>query len=145
LRMDLLEVAEFFHGHLGPFLVLGLKAGLCLTRKFGRNPLKSSATIMLPLRKPYTCFIDGFQLATGCTLGKMNINVVEWKDGIKVKYVLNEHVFHLTVRKSILDNVIRKLKYGEDMHSIASLLLNMRDDELFILEKHNNFRRVILD
>ena len=67
-----------FHGHLGPYVVLGYRAGL-----LGRERLKSPgyfelrARVESPLKPPASCFIDGVQLGSGCTLGKRNIEVRE--------------------------------------------------------------------
>ncbi len=35
---ELIESAVKFHGHLGPFLILGLKAGLYANEVLGRDP-----------------------------------------------------------------------------------------------------------
>jgi formylmethanofuran dehydrogenase subunit E len=67
-----------FHGHLGPYVVLGYRAGL-----IGRERLKSpgyfdlTAKVESPLKPPASCFVDGVQLGSGCTLGKRNIEVRE--------------------------------------------------------------------
>ncbi|GAH35171.1 unnamed protein product, partial [marine sediment metagenome] len=40
---DFLLRAVEFHGHLGPYLVLGLRAGLFANQIFGRDPMKTEA------------------------------------------------------------------------------------------------------
>ena len=69
----LLKDAARFHGHLGPWLTLGLRAGRRAMTVLGRNPFRLRAAAHCPARTPYTCFIDGVQFASGCTLGKNNI------------------------------------------------------------------------
>jgi hypothetical protein len=69
----LLKDAAKFHGHLGPWLVLGLRAGRRAANVLGRNPFRLRARIHCPRKTPYTCFIDGVQFASGCTMGKGNI------------------------------------------------------------------------
>lgn len=63
-----------FHGHLGPYLVSGLRMGLLALRLLdsqGYTGLKVTAeTGVTP---PVSCLADGLQVATGCTLGKGNI------------------------------------------------------------------------
>ena len=98
---ELLEQAARFHGHLGPFLVLGLKAGLRAVEILGWKPLKMRATIILVRKIPYTCFLDGVQFATGCTLGKGNIEVLEG-DGIRALFSLEGRGIELKVRDEIL-------------------------------------------
>jgi formylmethanofuran dehydrogenase subunit E len=72
----LLACAARFHGHLGPWLALGLKAGLHARRKLRATPFTLTAKVFCPSRTPYTCFIDGIQFGCGCTLGKGNISHV---------------------------------------------------------------------
>jgi len=70
----LLADAARFHGHLGPWLVLGLKAGRHARRKLRTTPFTLTARVFCPSRTPYTCFIDGIQFGCGCTVGKGNLN-----------------------------------------------------------------------
>ena len=69
----LLKDAAKFHGHLGPWLTLGLRAGRRAVNVLGPNPFRLKSVVHCPARTPYTCFIDGVQFASGCTLGKGNI------------------------------------------------------------------------
>jgi formylmethanofuran dehydrogenase subunit E len=71
---SLLKQAARFHGHLGPWLVLGLKAGTYARRKLDASPLDLQARVFCPPRTPYTCFVDGIQFSSGCTMGKGNIS-----------------------------------------------------------------------
>jgi formylmethanofuran dehydrogenase subunit E len=68
-----LEQAAQFHGHLGPWLALGLKAGLHARRALGATPFELTARVHCPARPPYSCFVDGVQVGSGCTLGKGNV------------------------------------------------------------------------
>jgi formylmethanofuran dehydrogenase subunit E len=69
-------MAAAFHGHLGPWLVLGLRAGLYARRHLLDDPFRLEAVVRCPGRRPFTCFIDGVQCGSGCTLGKGNIRHV---------------------------------------------------------------------
>ncbi len=71
---DVLRQATRFHGHLGPWLVLGLKAGAYARRKLAASPFELRARVFCPAGTPYTCFVDGIQFSSGCTLGKGNIS-----------------------------------------------------------------------
>ncbi|MCX5710376.1 MAG: formylmethanofuran dehydrogenase subunit E family protein, partial [Candidatus Omnitrophica bacterium] len=69
-----LKEAVNFHGHLGPYLVLGLKAGEMALRKLGcKKYFGLEVKVFGALKKPKSCFIDGLQLSTGATYGKGNI------------------------------------------------------------------------
>jgi len=124
---ELLEQAARFHGHLGPFLVLGLKAGLRAVEILGWKPLKMMATIILVRKIPYTCFLDGVQFATGCTLGKGNIEVREGR-GIRALFSLEVRGIELTVR----DEVLRKAESaGSRMEEVAREFMAKKSEELF--------------
>ena len=70
----LLAAAARFHGHLGPWLVLGLHAGAYARRKLAASPFELRARVFCPAGTPYTCFVDGIQFSSGCTMGKGNIS-----------------------------------------------------------------------
>jgi hypothetical protein len=71
---DVLKQATRFHGHLGPWLVLGLNAGAYARKKLAASPFELSARVFCPAGTPYTCFVDGVQFSSGCTMGKGNIS-----------------------------------------------------------------------
>jgi formylmethanofuran dehydrogenase subunit E len=74
LTPRVLRQAAAFHGHLGPWLVLGLKAGAYARKKLAASPFELNARVFCPPRTPYTCFVDGIQFNSGCTMGKGNIS-----------------------------------------------------------------------
>lgn len=98
----ILEDASRFHCHLGPFLALGVKAGLRAVEALGYDPFKMRARVIVPkLSTPYTCFADGIQFVTGCTLGKLNIEIVEG-EGLGAEFILDSKKLELRVRDEIL-------------------------------------------
>ena len=67
-----------FHGHLGPYLVLGYRMGRIALRELGSaGHFGLSVVVYSRLRPPASCLIDGVQLGSGCTLGKRNIEIAE--------------------------------------------------------------------
>ncbi len=74
---ELVSRAVEFHGHLGPYLICGVKMGLLALRLLGsRGYSKLTVTAETGITPPVSCLIDGLQMATGCTLGKGNIAVL---------------------------------------------------------------------
>jgi len=72
--IDLKKAIEF-HGHLGPYLVLGLRAGdLALDKLHAKKYFGIEVTVHCPENPPPRCFIDGIQLSTGATFGKGNLH-----------------------------------------------------------------------
>ena len=71
----LLVAAGRFHGHIGPFLAVGLRMGLLANERLGRAPLDTEAWVKVEAEPPRSCAVDGIQFATGCTMGKANIRI----------------------------------------------------------------------
>ena len=128
--MSILERAAEFHGHLGPYLVLGMKMGLLAKNKLNATPFEIKAEIHTERKTPRSCILDGIQFTSGCTLGKGNIDVVE-SDEIFGIFFKGESKFVIRIRKDILDT----LKNISDMEEYAMILFEKRDEELFEYDK----------
>ena len=73
---DLLRIAVGFHGHLGPFLVLGLRMGILARKMLKPHGVHGlSVTVWTRREPPQSCIIDGIQISSGCTMGKGNMKV----------------------------------------------------------------------
>lgn len=71
---EMIERGIEFHGHLGPFLVLGIRMGLAALRELGSTGYSGiQADVRAGCTPPMSCLVDGIQISTGCTLGKGNI------------------------------------------------------------------------
>jgi inosine-uridine nucleoside N-ribohydrolase len=76
VRTPLLTRVLEFHGHIGPYVVLGYRAALLARERLGSpGYFDLSARVESPLVPPASCFIDGVQLGSGCTTGKRNLEV----------------------------------------------------------------------
>ncbi len=74
---ELASHAVEFHGHLGPYLICGVKMGLLALRLIrSRGYTGLTVTAETGVTPPVSCLVDGLQVATGCTLGKGNIAVL---------------------------------------------------------------------
>ncbi|RLE76362.1 MAG: hypothetical protein DRJ56_04230 [Thermoprotei archaeon] len=73
-----LEEAVRLHGHRGPWLVMGYRAGARACEVLDpTDEFSLYCVVKTPLRTPYTCAVDGIQASTRCTLGKLLISVEE--------------------------------------------------------------------
>jgi len=73
-----LERLRQFHGHLGPYVVLGIRLGTVLLRELRARPhFGLDVHVTGPLTPPPRCVLDGLQLSTGCTMGKGNLSLDE--------------------------------------------------------------------
>ena len=81
LDKELLAFGQRFHGHKCPAMPMGLRAALAAMGKLGveRAP-DGQLMALLELDEDHcaTCFADGVQVATGCTLGKGNIKKLHY-------------------------------------------------------------------
>jgi|GEM_PF-301013 len=71
------RLLKAFHGHLGPYVVLGYRLSRLAVETAGcEGHFDIEATVYTPLTPPPSCIIDGIQIGSGCTLGKRNIEVL---------------------------------------------------------------------
>lgn len=127
-----LKTARNFHGHLGPWLVLGLLMGeygikKISARKFFGLEVKVSGLN----KKPRSCLIDGLQLSTGATLGKGNIKV----NGLKIILVKfmnqkNKKSIAVSLRPEILKDLEKNMSHRE-AELMAARIYKMKPEELF--------------
>jgi len=121
-----LERAEEFHGHLGPFLVIGVRIGLVgLDEIEAAEDSSLTVAASLPLRVPFSCIIDGLQITTRCTIGNQKLSVkdsseirAEFKrknDGRKVVVALNQRMFEKLkfqlLQEKLSDEEVRQLAW----------------------------------
>ena len=81
LDKDLLELGQKFHGHRCPAMPMGLRTSLAAMKKLGvEHAPDGQLMALLELDEDHcaTCFADGVQVATGCTLGKGNIKKLHY-------------------------------------------------------------------
>ena len=106
---DMIERGKEFHGHLGPFLVLGIRMGLSALKHLGSTGYSDiHSEVRSGSSPPMSCLADGVQISTGCTLGKGNIVCLDMRraeasfssNGKSVSYEVNndilEQIRHLT-------------------------------------------------
>jgi formylmethanofuran dehydrogenase subunit E len=123
-----------FHGHLGPYLVLGLKAGSYANQIFGRDPMKTEAVIQTKTTPPQSCFADGVQFSTGCTLGKGNISLTEG-EGLLVTFKKDNHKLTLKLKKEIIEEINSLPDQEEAWKNLAKDLYQREIKEIFKVTK----------
>ena len=113
---ELRRLADF-HGHLGPYVLLGYRMGLIARRYF---PGKFYATVYTGTEPPVSCLIDGVQFSSGCTWGKGNLAVKEggkpvarFYDGLR------------SIEMSPLDTIMTKIDEVSNYESGERLSLEM--------------------
>ena len=140
LELDaVLRKAEDFHGHLGPFLVIGVRMGLVGVRELGVNKNDGlQVTAMTQPFIPFSCVIDGIQVATHCTIGNKKLRL---KDSSRISAsfkFLDEKQVIVTVNPTMLERLKGKLLSkdisSEEAQKLAENVASMPEEELFIIE-----------
>lgn len=126
-----LQKIKDFHGHLGPYAVIGYRMGLAANQEFGDDVFKKIARVFSGTVTPMSCMIDGIQLSSGCTMGKGNIIVEEIgepraifsdKEGSKS--------IEITLRDVVHQMIKEKMTSWEAGDELAELVYSMPDEEL---------------
>lgn len=125
----LLDAVEF-HGHLGPYLVLGLRAGLYANQMLGKDPMETEAFIKTKTTPPQSCFADGVQLSTGCTFGKRNISLEEG-EGLFVTFKKNNQKLALKLKEEIIDEMNSLPSEEKAWEDLARDLYKREINEIF--------------
>jgi len=129
----LLDRLREFHGHLGPFAMLGYRAGRVALYELSASPhFGLRARVQCPPHTPQSCFGDGVQCSTGCTLGKGNIEMTPAEE-ISVTVTVNDTGASLTIRPR--PEVVAKFGpwiQQTDDETAARRVAGMRDEELFV-------------
>jgi len=130
----LLARAVEFHGHLGPFLVLGIRMGAIAQSIFkGRNRNDLTAIMFVDPNPPASCAVDGVQVSSGCTLGKGTIRVSQPSDRVAGEFCAGDRVCTIGVKTEVLNELLDSLKKASEQGvlELAEQVLARPDEELF--------------
>jgi len=131
---DLLDRAIEFHGHGGPFMVVGLRMGLvALERLDAHGWFDLKCVVRLRWAPPDSCVIDGIQTSSGCTIGKHNIEIEE-QDGIAAEFTKGKERLEVHLRPEVLDR-IRKPGEEDYVRSVISELIEAPEAEIFVVSR----------
>jgi formylmethanofuran dehydrogenase subunit E len=127
-----LKEAIKFHGHLGPYLVLGILLG-----DFALKKLKCKKYFGIKVKvwgankKPKSCLIDGLQLATGATYGKGNIHKLNSNNiRILIHNLKNNKKIKICFKNTLI-NRLNSLKGHRDSQDFAKELVRLSPTGLF--------------
>jgi len=130
---ELVKHVVEFHGHLGPFLVLGMKAGLLANSLLGKDCFKTKAVVSTDPYPPNSCFVDGVQFVTGCTMGKRNIILRKGKN-TSVLFLKEGKKLRLKLKDNVLES-IKRISSEEESRRESLKLSGRPVSELFEIEK----------
>jgi formylmethanofuran dehydrogenase subunit E len=130
---SLLEKARDFHGHLGPFLVIGVRAGLKGLRELQtrKENLDLSAKVRLTCSVPYSCILDGIQVATGCTIGNRRLTYENSSDLTILFQNRAGRAVTVSILPEAVDELMRQLAKDAPAEEAAHKAAAMPEEELF--------------
>ncbi len=118
---DSFEMALKFHGHKGPAMPMGLRAGLAAMKALGVERAKDKELVVESETgegHAAGCFVDGIMVATGATYGKGNIGklgynkmaftLIDARTGRAVRVSLKPEFFE----KALSSPFVQKRKEG---------------------------------
>jgi len=127
---ETLKNIESFHGHLGPYAVLGYKMGKIANERLGDDPFSKTAKVYTGTKPPLSCIIDGIQLSSSCTLGKGRITV-EDNDQAKAEFTSKNNDKITIFLKSEIRQEIETTVTQENIIEYSERIYSKPDEELF--------------
>lgn len=134
-----IEDAMKLHGHLGPFLVIGVRTGILAKRILNTDTRENGLRVIarLPLSTPFSCVLDGIQATTQCTIGNQKLKAENTSSKIEIfvwKQTQNKSL-RIEVNPMILDKLKSSFSEGVSNEELAQEMASMPEKQLFTLVK----------
>lgn len=128
------------HGHLGPFLVVGVRMASVAKKVFSPDAgdnVRFQVTVKVPLIIPFSCTIDGIQAATRCTLGNQRLRIENTHKQIFASFRAenSDHAVRISVNPRVIRDLMRKMSAGIGNDELAREIAAMPERQLFTVEK----------
>lgn len=138
LTLEIRE-AENLHGHLGPFLVIGVK--MARLAKEALNVDKDKLWDMqvmaeLPLTPPFSCVLDGIQAITKCTVGNKKLEIRNSDGNIVTIFRLKSQnkALKICVNEQVVEMLKEQLSKGVSNEELAWKIAVTPENQLFKVE-----------
>lgn len=129
------QLLKTFHGHLGPYVVLGYRMGrLALEKTGSKGHFDITAEVATLLEPPPSCLLDGLQIGCGCTLGKRNITVRESDKPAEALFTAKSGRKALIRLKPGIPDLIRTLVAKEGVEAAGEDLMKRDASTLFEID-----------
>ena len=135
-----IDRAAALHGHLGPFLVIGIRMGKIAKRQLKADNKGSQFQVMMrvPQKTPFTCTIDGVQAYTHCTIGNQRLAVEKSDTEISCSFRLQDskQTVEITLKPEVIEDLMNQFKDRVKSEELAKRVALMTNEELFTVEVH---------
>jgi formylmethanofuran dehydrogenase subunit E len=135
----LIRDAVKLHGHLGPFLVIGVRMGEVAKKVIGDSKVDEAnllVNVKTPQKTPFSCTIDGIQSTTHCTVGNKKLRIEESKKEIccSCRVQNSRKTVKITLNSRVMLDLTRRLSEGVSNEELATRVASMPETELFVIE-----------
>jgi len=130
--------AQKLHGHLGPFIVLGVRMGMIAKKALNVTSDQCTslrASVKVPLFPPFSCLLDGIQASTSCTVGNQRLTI-ENSEEICVNFAKQNagRTVKITLKPKMAEELKKKLTKGSLTEKFALELARTPENQLFNVE-----------
>lgn len=137
---NLIRKAADFHGHLGPFLVIGVRMGNLARKRLNVEAGEDSelqATARLPFLTPFSCILDGIQITTHCTVGNRKLKIENSQETITLYFERHNPPKELKIHvdPKVVEELEDGFSKGTSNEELAHEIASISEDRLFIIEK----------
>lgn len=137
---SIIRDAVKLHGHLGPFLVIGVRMGTVAKRilaSSGNKDSLSRVVVKVPLRTPYSCILDGIQIVTKCTIGNQRLKVEDSPEEITAEFQAQDanNTLILSTNPRIIGEIENAFSRGTTNEELAERIASAAEEQLFELKR----------
>jgi len=136
---SVIKDAKKLHGHLGPFLVIGVRMGMIAKKTLdvsAKQHTKLRANAKIPLKPPFSCVLDGIQATTTCTVGNQRLAIEDSAEEITVNFEMqnSDRRVRLSVNPGIMEELNKEISEGPLTEKRAWEIAHMPEGQLFTVE-----------
>ena len=137
---SMIKEAVKLHGHLGPFLVIGVRMGSFVERTFNLNAERKKELriyVRIPFFTPFSCVLDGIQVTTNCTIGNQKLKVEDSEKETVARFELqgSDQVLVISVNPEVVKELVVEISRGVTNEELAARIVSMPEQQLFVFEK----------
>jgi formylmethanofuran dehydrogenase subunit E len=135
-----IEKAVELHGHLGPFLVIGVRMATVAKKNMKLDVEKHKGlrvAVKVPLVTPFSCVIDGIQSATACTVGNQKLKIENSEKEIITRFRVEEtgEEMKISLSQKLVDELKRKMLEGVSAEELAIQIAAKPEEQIFTIAK----------
>jgi formylmethanofuran dehydrogenase subunit E len=132
---SIVQFARKLHGHIGPYLVIGLKMGVAAKKALNTPDPENTqlnAKVAVSLHPPFSCLLDGIQVSTTCTVGNQRL---QFKDSKAIEAIFSKQkdakTAKITLKPSFSRQLEQKMKEDKLDEAFAWELADLSENQLF--------------